>query len=106
MPEASFKSTFTWEKGKTTKKTNEKWLWHDKTAFPWDRIIKSGVSDGQKAVSANDVLTAAERVAESLKLLGISVSRDVAHRAPQESDKDTGKVIMDKITRAVQELMR
>src|ERR1700756_3358559 len=42
--------------------------WHDKTPFPWDKIIKSGFSDGVKPAFADHTMTAAERVAESLKL--------------------------------------
>src|SRR5262245_2443793 len=62
MPESSFKKTFSWKTG-----AFEKWTWHDKTPFPWDRIIENGFADGEKPVSADHTLTAAERVAESLR---------------------------------------
>ena len=106
LPEAAFKDTFTWVKGGSGKKTNEKWVWHDKTPFPWDKIIKAGISEGQRPVSADDFLTAAQRVAEHLKLTGASVSRDINHRSDQPGQKDTGRVIMDKIGRALNELLK
>lgn len=65
MPENSFKKTFSWDGAK-----GEKWTWHDKTPFPWDRVIKAGAEDGPRYASAADHLTAAERVAQSLKLRG------------------------------------
>lgn len=109
MPIDSFKKTFTWERGKTDKKTNEKWLWHDKTPFPWDRVIKQGATDGQRMASAHDVLTAAERVADSLrmKVRGEVQRDDVAHMTPVEHPgADIASVIGGKISRAIRELLR
>jgi hypothetical protein len=78
------------------------WTWHDKTAFPWDRVIKAGIPDGQKPAFADHTLTAAERVAESLKLRGERISRDLGHRAEAVVKKTGG--IWDKLSRAVAEL--
>lgn len=66
MPEKQFKSTFSWSSDK--KKITSKWTWHDKTAFPFDRIIKQGSKDGVHFASAEDQLSAAAKVAKSLKL--------------------------------------
>lgn len=63
MPMKGFKETFSWRN-----KTDIKWTWHDKTPFPWDRVIKSGSRDGVHYASADDQLTAAAKVAKSLKL--------------------------------------
>ncbi len=103
MPEASFKTTFTWGKG-----SKERWTWHDKTPFPWDRVIKNGFPDGEKSVSADDQLTAAERVAESLRLRGARISRDQYRDRMQDvrSGPDTASIIMDKLGRAFAELMK
>jgi hypothetical protein len=76
MSEKSFKSTFS-AKGKV----KDKWTWHDKTHFPWDRVIKKGFSDGPRHVSAEALLTAAERVAQSLRLRGKEVADDLRHRS-------------------------
>ncbi len=108
MPEASFKKTFSWDP-KSTK--SEKWVWHDKTPFPWDRIIKNGFPDGGRLASADDVMTAAERVAESLRIRGANIARDrFQHRAeqevPQPQAADAFSVILDKVGRALRELQR
>ena len=95
MSEISFKSTFTWKpgddkKGWFSKKIvpNEKWLWHDKTPFPWDRIIKAGVSDGPRYPSAAHTISAAERVAQSLRLRGQEYDRRHAdHRVDKAVDR-------------------
>ncbi|MDO8683952.1 MAG: hypothetical protein Q7N50_10780 [Armatimonadota bacterium] len=97
MPEVSFKTTFSWDpNGKKT--LNEKWTWHDKTPFPWNRIIQIGVKDGARLPSAQHTLnaaervmesrerhsTAAERVARGLKIQGEELDRDnIDHRADQ-----------------------
>jgi hypothetical protein len=43
------------------------WTWHDKTPFPWDRVMKV-VPSGTKAVSVQDTMSAAQRVGEDLQL--------------------------------------
>jgi hypothetical protein len=72
MANDTFNSTFSWEK----KPKQEKWTWHDKTPFPWDKIIKRGASDGWRPASAAALLTAAERVADSLALRGAQIAAD------------------------------
>lgn len=62
MAEGAFKKAFSWSPGKATE---DLWTWHDKTPFPWDRIIKAGARDGVRHVHADDLLNAAERVRRS-----------------------------------------
>jgi hypothetical protein len=78
------------------------WTWHDKTPFPWDRVIKAGANDGGRMAFAEHTLNAAERVAESLKLRGAAVARDIRHRSEQTVRRSA--TIWDKISRAVGEL--
>lgn len=99
MPEATFKKNFSWD---PKNKKSEKWTWHDKTPFPWDRIIKAGATDGGRPAAAEHILNAAERVAESLKLRGAEVSRDLRYRSEQVIERS--KSIWDKLSRAVAEL--
>lgn len=70
MPEKGFKEEFTWEGSRKKGKSKDRWTWHDKTAFPWDRIIKSGLQEGTDHVIVHDQLNAAERVRDHLKLRG------------------------------------
>lgn len=80
------------------------WTWHDKTAFPWDRIIKAGVPDGTRHAFADHQLSAAQRVADSLALRGEQVSRDLGHRTEQVVKRSGG--IFDKLSRAIAELAK
>ena len=65
MPEKGFKETFSWN---PKKKDSIKWTWHDKTPFPWDRVIKKGARDGVHYASTDDQLSAASKLAKSLRL--------------------------------------
>ena len=64
MPTASFNTTFSWAPA-DDRSGNEKWTWHDKTPFPWDRIIEAGIRDGTRPAAAEHTLNAAERIRES-----------------------------------------
>lgn len=66
MPEAGFKKQYSWDP-KAKDLSALKWTWHDKTPFPWDRIMGTFPA-GTKHVSAREAMTAAKRVAESLDL--------------------------------------
>lgn len=59
--------------------SGSKWIWHDKTSFPWNKVIKKGARDGVSGGSARDIINAATRVA---KRLGLSA------RAVKGSDAD------------------
>ena len=78
--------------------TKQQWTWHDKSQFPWDRIL--GVAaDGPKFVSAHSLMSAAARVADDLKLRGADVSiRGLATRG-------TASGIRGRIGRALKALV-
>lgn len=65
MAVGAFKAQFSWEPGN---KKSERWTWHDKTAFPWDRIIQAGARDGARYADVEEQLTAAERVRRSREI--------------------------------------
>ena len=100
MPIISFEKTFSWN-AKTSK---EKWTWHDKTPFPWNRIIKKGFSDGSKLPSADHIISAAERVAESLRLRGEEVDHDIRHRC--DDTRTRVNTILDKIGSALDRFLK
>jgi hypothetical protein len=83
MLEDAFKKQFSWTNKEKNNKKNTKWSWHNRTLFPWDKVIKAGVKDGIGYASAGDQLSAAARVALSLSLQG----RDL--------DPETKKHLMD-----------
>jgi hypothetical protein len=108
MTEAAFKRQFSWSPDDDDDDdeilSRTIWTWHDKTPFPWDRVIKAGATDGGRMAFAEHTLNAAERVAESLKLRGAAVARDIRHRS--ETTVRRSHTIWDKISRAVAELGR
>lgn len=74
MPDVNFKDLFTWKPGASGTK-GVKWTWHDKTPFPWDRIIQKGVTDGPRLPSAHAQMTVAEQIAADLRLQGAELDR-------------------------------
>lgn len=102
MTEVAFKKCFSWNDSGDGEDGKELWVWHDKTPFPWDRVIKAGATDGGRAAFAEQQLNAAERVAESLRLRGAAIAQDIRHRAERSVRRSA--TIWDKISRAVAEL--
>ena len=93
MPEAGFKTRFSWvpddgkkkAKGKKNDDLNIKWTWHDKTPFPWDRVMRDFPA-GQRHVQVEDQLNAAQRVAQSLQLRAEAVrTREYANPTEQRA---------------------
>jgi len=70
MPEDGFKEHFSWDPNGKKSDDNLKWTWHDKTTFPWDRIIEEGMPDGVRHACANHLISAAKRVSKSRQLMG------------------------------------
>jgi len=98
MPEKGFKKNFSW--GKSSK---IKWTWHDKTPFPWDRVIKSGARDGVHHASADDTLRAAQKLAKSLKLRGKKVKKEkYEHMA--DTEMPFRNRIINKVQNAINKL--
>ena len=73
------------------------WTWHDKTPFPWDRVMKTFDKPRPSHADVFDQLSAAARVAESLRLRAKKfTAADVSSKTVQ-----VGKSIMDRFSRAV-----
>jgi hypothetical protein len=100
MPKVSFEKTFSCGK----ESSQEKWIWHDKTPFPWNRIIKKGFSDGKRLPSADHILTAAEKVAQSLQLRGKEFDEDMRHRG--DDTRNRVNEILDKIGNAIDKFLK
>lgn len=96
MPESDFKSSFSWPN-----KAGERWTWHDKTPFPWDRVMQDFPA-GTRIASAGAMTTAAQRIAERLGLRGGAVRRDdLSHLA---DDVRVAGGIIDRLQRAISRL--
>jgi len=99
----AFKKAFSWD---PKNPASEKWTWHDKTLFPWDRVIRNGARDGLRHAHADDLLSAAERVRRARDIHhGRAVDeREVETRMDRPGDK--AGAILDKLQRAIGELLR
>ena len=99
----AFKKEFSWD---VKKKKSIKWTWHDKTPFPWDRIIELGGKDGVRYPSADHLLTAAQKVARSRDLRGSKLDPDdYSHLSGGPTEK-AANAIMKGIQRAIEHLSR
>ena len=99
MPEAGFKNRFSW-KPDADDDDNLVWTWHDKTLFPWERVMRDFPA-GTRHASAVAVMTAAERVARSLDLRAGEVRR---REYAQPGSHRTGRTIMERLRDAVDAL--
>lgn len=96
MPQRDFEIAFTWKadkakaKGKASTVPDIRWTWHDKTPFPWDRVIKQGARDGVRYASAADQLSDAERVRRSMQA-----------RAPAPIDADDLETDAERVASAL-----
>lgn len=103
MTEPEFKKFFSWD-AKVVGKL--KWTWHDKTPFPWERIIKSSPRPKPGFASAEDQLTATEKVVESLRrrgkdLIGRKAKREeMGHMVDQEESK--GMRVLTRLAEALE----
>ena len=101
MPEDGFKEHFSWDE-RDDDDDAFKWLWKDKTTFPWDKVMAT-FKDGSRYPSALDQISAAQKVAKVMKIKGLKMSSDkFSHKMEVVGKK--GKIIRDKIQRAIAEL--
>lgn len=101
MIESGFKSKFSWDP-KNPNKSFGKWTWHDKSAFPWDRIIKNA-RPGLTYASAADQLSAAQKVAQAMGHTAAPVDPNkLQHLVDQMGPR--GKFMMAKIQAAIDSL--
>ena len=76
MPIDDFKEFFSWGSVSNKKVKDNKWTWHDKTPFPWSKVVKSGARDGSNFASAADLLSQAARVSQALSITGQTFSKN------------------------------
>lgn len=94
MPQKEFDVAFSWKAdkakagGKAAKVPDIRWTWHDKTPFPWDRVIKQGAKDGQQHASADDLISDAEKVRRSRdKVRGKTLAETVKGWDDEDEDQ-------------------
>lgn len=86
MNEEAFKRRFSWN----SSDKSTRWTWHDKTAFPWDVVIKRGARDGTRPAMAADMIEEAGEVADVLRDRVLGTGDDTAETAASRVAADLG----------------
>jgi len=98
MREDAFKKAFSFPPVGTS---SEKFQWHDKSPFPWHRVMKTFNKPVPTHADVHDTLSAAARVAESLRLRAQRITEEeLGPRA--ETVRKKGRSIMERIERAIE----
>ena len=101
MREDAFKTQFSFPPAGTSA---EKWTWHDKTPFPWSRVMKTFDKPSPVYADVHDTLTAAARVAQSLRLRARKLDPGVVEPNVEKTEKK-GRAIIDRIQKAIDAFM-
>lgn len=76
------------------------WTWHDKTPFPWSRVIRNFDKPTPMHTTVADTLSAAAKVAESLKLRAKNLQpSDIEAQIPQS--RSSGRTIIQRLEDAL-----
>lgn len=98
MLEDAFKTSFSYPPVGTS---SDKWTWHDKTPFPWARVMKTFDKPRPVHADVHDTLSAAARVAKSLRLRAQDITEEeIGPRTEQVRAK--GKSIFERLERALE----
>lgn len=98
MREDAFKESFSYP---PVGQSADKWTWHDKTPFPWNKVMKTFDKPRPVHADVHDTLSAAARVAQSLRLRAKQLTeQDVAQGTDQVRTK--GRSILERIERAIE----
>ncbi len=83
-----------------------KWTWHDKTPFPWEKVMKV-VSSPVPSMSADDTLSAAAKIAESLRARMQDLDEDALEEmsgVSTDRPKASAKSVFERIKNAIHEM--
>lgn len=97
----AFKKQFSWTPIGTS---TEKWTWHDKTPFPWHKVMKTFDKPKPTHADVHDELTAAARVAKSLRLRAQNLSPGDVEHMTEQTVPAGGRTIRDRIQKAIDAL--
>ena len=103
MREDAFKKAFSYP---PVGNSAEKWKWHDKSAFPWSRVMKTFDKPRPQHADVHDTLSAAARVAQSLRLREQNLApENVGHMTEQAASPKASRSIVSRIQRALDAFM-
>lgn len=93
-----FKKHFTYDPKQLNQRSlnSIRWTWHDKTPFPWNKVIKQGARDIAGYADVEDQLAEARKVEAARKRLhrkrDVEVVRDPHTGVPKEVEKEDAAV--------------
>jgi len=97
MLEQEFKDFFS---APPTGDSDIEWTWHDKTTFPWDRVMKRFSGKVPQYADVEDHLSMAQRVAQKLGLRAKKMSeQEVTPHVEQQRSR--GMAVIEKIAEAL-----
>ena len=103
-----FEKTFSYDPKKIDK-INMKWTWHDKTPFPWEKIMQIIQKPVPVPANVEDTISAAKRIAESLKArVAMVLTEDhILEKQGLSARKGgrTSRTIIDRLKGAMAELI-
>lgn len=102
MREAAFKTAFSYPPVGTSA---EKWTWHDKTPFPWSRVMKGFDRPRPTHADVVDQLSAAARIARSLRLRGQRLKPEGVEPMTEKAVPKGGRGIVERVQRAIEVLL-
>lgn len=85
--------------------SKEKWTWRDKTPFPWSRVMKTFDRPIPVHSDVYDTLSAAARVAESLRLRKQKLEPEDLERGIEREVPKGGKGIVERLQKAINAFM-
>jgi len=98
MMEAEFKEFFS---APPTGKSDVSWTWHDKTTFPWDRVMKRLKATVPIHADVKDTLTVAQKIAQKLGLRAQKLAEgDVTSKMDQQ--RRAGHEVIEPIAQALE----
>lgn len=104
MIEDEFKAMFSFPPVGTSK---DKWTWHDKTPFPFDRVMKRFRRPApQHADVEAEEESVARKIARRLKIRGRRIDKSSITAQTNEEAKRAGYEIMDRIATALGRLVQ
>lgn len=79
----------------------EKWSWHDKTPFVWGKVMKTFDKPRPVSADVHDMLSAAARVAQSLRLRAQKLTPEDVAPATEQTGPKAGSSIIERIQKAI-----
>lgn len=97
MREDAFKKAFSYP---PVGKSGEKWTWHDKSAMPWNRVMKTFDKPRPTHADVHDTLSAAARVAESLRLRAQEIKPETVEQMTEQPQPKAAVGIISRLQKA------